>query len=77
VNIQVLEPGESMMVNAECVLAVPKVVTWGLELTGSPLNALLGREGMYLARLENTGSIPGTVYLSPLQAARQVRLELY
>ena len=43
-----------------------------VQLVGSPLNALRGREGMYYARLENCGTTDGTVYLSPMQAARQV-----
>ncbi|KAK3254970.1 hypothetical protein CYMTET_35833, partial [Cymbomonas tetramitiformis] len=66
-----LEYGQEMLVHASSILALSENIKYKIQLVGSPLNAVLGREGCYYARLKCWGP-SGIAYLQPMQAAKQV-----
>ena len=48
-----------VLVHARTVLAMSKSIQYDIQLVGSPINAAIGREGCYYARLKCTGPEPG------------------
>lgn len=61
-----LAPGESLRVDAGCLVAFAPSVDYDIKFVGGFKNALFGGEGLFLARL--TG--PGLVYLQSLPFSR-------
>jgi hypothetical protein len=50
-----------VLVNSDSVLAMSNNVQYSVELVGSPLNAIIGKEGVFYTRLKCTGDKPGCV----------------
>lgn len=61
-----LKPGEILMVDTGCLAALATGVDYDIKFVGGFKNALLGGEGVFLARLEG----PGKVYLQSLPLSR-------
>jgi uncharacterized protein (TIGR00266 family) len=61
-----LESGEVLMVDTGCLAALAPSVDYDIQFVGGFKNALLGGEGIFLARLEG----PGKVYLQSLPLSR-------
>ncbi len=61
-----LESGEALMVDTGCLAALAPSVDYDIQFVGGFKNALLGGEGIFLARLEG----PGKVYLQSLPLSR-------
>jgi uncharacterized protein (TIGR00266 family) len=61
-----LGPGEVLMVDTGCLAALAPGVDYDIKFVGGFKNALLGGEGIFLARLEG----PGKVYLQSLPLSR-------
>jgi uncharacterized protein (TIGR00266 family) len=61
-----LESGEMLMVDTGCLAAFAASVDYDIQFVGGFKNALLGGEGVFLARLEG----PGKVYLQSLPLSR-------
>lgn len=65
-----LQPGESIKVDAGCLVALQPGVAYDIQFVGGIKNALLGGEGIFFATV--TG--PGTVWLQSLPFSRVVSL---
>jgi len=61
-----LKSGEVLMVDTGCLCALDPAVDYDIKFVGGFKNALLGGEGVFLARLEG----PGMVYLQSLPLSR-------
>jgi len=61
-----LAPGEVLMVDTGCLAALATSVDYDIQFVGGFKNALLGGEGIFLARLEG----PGKVFLQSLPLSR-------
>ena len=61
-----LEPGEVLKVDTGCLAAFAPSVDYDIQFVGGFKNALLGGEGIFLARLKG----PGKVYLQSLPLSR-------
>jgi uncharacterized protein (TIGR00266 family) len=61
-----LEQGEVLMVDTGCLAAFASSVDYDIQFVGGFKNALLGGEGIFLARLKG----PGKVYLQSLPLSR-------
>lgn len=61
-----LESGEVLMVDTGCLAAFASSVDYDIQFVGGFKNALLGGEGIFLARLKG----PGKVYLQSLPLSR-------
>ena len=61
-----LQPGESLMVDTGCLVAMTPNVNFEIQFVGKIKTALFGGEGLFLARV--TG--PGTVWLQSLPFSR-------
>jgi uncharacterized protein (TIGR00266 family) len=61
-----LKSGEVLMVDTGCLAALAPGVDYDIQFVGGFKNALLGGEGIFLARLEG----PGKVYLQSLPLSR-------
>lgn len=61
-----LKSGEVLMVDTGCLAAFAVSVDYDIQFVGGFKNALLGGEGVFLARLEG----PGKVYLQSLPLSR-------
>ncbi len=61
-----LRSGETLMVDTGCLCALATSVDYDIKFVGGFKNALLGGEGLFLARLEG----PGKVYLQSLPLSR-------
>ena len=61
-----LNRGEVLMVDTGCLAALAPSVDYDIQFVGGFKNALLGGEGIFLARLEG----PGKVYLQSLPLSR-------
>lgn len=61
-----LQSGEILMVDTGCLCALSPDVDYDIKFVGGFKNALLGGEGVFLARLEG----PGKVYLQSLPLSR-------
>lgn len=61
-----LASGEVMMVDTGCIAAFASSVDYDIQFVGGFKNALLGGEGIFMARLEG----PGMVYLQSLPLSR-------
>jgi uncharacterized protein (TIGR00266 family) len=61
-----LRAGEVLMVDTGCLAAFAESVDYDIQFVGGFKNALLGGEGIFLARLEG----PGKVYLQSLPLSR-------
>ena len=61
-----LESGEALMVDTGCLAALAPSVDYDIQFVGGFKNALLGGEGIFLARLEG----PGKVYLQSVPLSR-------
>ncbi len=61
-----LKSGEVLMVDTGCLAALAPSVDYDIQFVGGFKNALLGGEGIFLARLEG----PGKVYLQSLPHSR-------
>jgi len=61
-----LKSGEGLMVDTGCLCALDPAVDYDIKFVGGFKNALLGGEGVFLARLEG----PGMVYLQSLPLSR-------
>ncbi len=61
-----LKPGELLKVDTGCLAAFAPTVDYDIQFVGGFKNALLGGEGVFLARLKG----PGKVYLQSLPLSR-------
>jgi len=61
-----LQPGEVLMVDTGCLAAMATSVDYDIKFVGGFKNALLGGEGVFLARREG----PGNVFLQSLPLSR-------
>lgn len=65
-----LRPGETLKVDAGCLVALQPMVSFDIQFVGGVKNALFGGEGLFFATV--TG--PGTVWLQSLPFSRIVAL---
>jgi len=65
-----LQPGETLKVDAGCLVALQPLVAYDIQFVGGIKNALFGGEGLFFATV--TG--PGTVWLQSLPFSRVIAL---
>jgi len=61
-----LSPGETLMLDTGCLVALTKTVNYDVQFSGDVKTALFGGEGLVLANLKG----PGTVWLQSLPFSR-------
>ena len=59
IRVRDMHASQEVLVNSDSVLAMSNNVQYSVQLVGSPLNAIIGREGCFYTRLSCSGSKPG------------------